>query len=237
MLSFHKAFLTLGLLACVPVAQASPITLNADHFSVTYDDVQAGLYKQGSLSGSLDTVYFQPNTFAALSGGNAVSTPALLQLTFSINPGYAFTGFNFTERGDYFLFGGGAVNVAASVQAVNAATSASTILDLAPGLPLTQTGRSTSWELTGTLSTLGLGSPQTLVVNLDNSLFASASTSGLGFIQKTYAGFQVMTEPVVSVPEPASWALLLAGVMAAVLVGGRRRERAPSMAQTRSIDV
>ena len=225
MLSFSKAFLALGLLSLANVAQASLIEINADHFSVIYDDAQAGLYKQGLLSGSLDTVYFQPNTFSALSAGSQVSTPASLQLTLTIDPGYTFAGLSFTERGDYFLLGGGAVNAAASVQLVNAATLDSAVLNLAPGSPLVQTMASTPWELTGGFSPLGLGAPQTLLITLDNTLFASAPPGGLAFIQKTYAGFRVMTQPA-AVPEPSSWALLLAGMLAALLVG-RRRVRAP----------
>lgn len=211
----------LSLLAAVDAALAAPILRYGDHFTVTYDSSLTGLYKDGLLSGSLDTVYFQPDKFTALSGGGAVSTQALLELTFTIDPGYIFTGLSFTERGDYFLFGGGAVDVAASVQAVNAATLESEILILAPDAPLSATGGSTPWELTGSLSSLGPGLPQTLLVTLDNTLHASASTGSLGFIQKTYAGFRVMTRPA-AVPEPASGSLLLAGMLAALLIGRRR---------------
>jgi hypothetical protein len=149
----------------------------------------------------------------------------LLQLTVTIDPGYTFAGLSFTERGDYFRLGGGAVNVASSVQLVNPATSASAMLNLTPGSPLDQAMVSTPWELTGSVSPLGLDAPQTLLITLDNTLFASAFTGGIGFIQKTYAGFRVVTEPAAVVPEPSSWALLLAGMMAALLVG-RRAPRA-----------
>jgi len=57
-------------------------------------------------------------------------------------------------------------------------------------------------------------------------LFADAPVGSLGFIQKTYVGFRVLTEPA-AVPEPSALALLLAGMMAALLVG-RRRVRAPA---------
>lgn len=221
MLLPRKFLMGLSLLAAANASLAAPILLDGDHFTVAYDSSLTGLYKDGLLSGSLDTVYFQPNTFIALSGGSPASTQALLQLTFTIDPGYTFTGLSFTERGDYFLFGGGAVDVAASVQAVNAATLESEILNLAPGAPLSATGGSTPWELTGSLSSLGPGLPQTLLVTLDNTLYASASTGSLGFIQKTYAGFRVMTRPA-AVPEPASWTLLLAGMLAALLIGKRR---------------
>lgn len=229
MLSLRKVLLSLSLLALAHASLAAPITLDADRFTVTYDADQTGLYGQGFLSGSLDTVYFQPSAFAALSGGGQASTPATLQLSFTIDPGYAFAGFTFTERGDYFLFGQGAVNVAASVQAANADTAASAALSLTPGMPLDQTGRSTAWELTGNLASQGLGVPQTLLVTLDNALFASAAAGSLGFIKNTYVGFRLLTvaQPG-AVPEPSSWALLLAGMLAAFLVGRRRMVRVPS---------
>ncbi|MDP2266978.1 MAG: PEP-CTERM sorting domain-containing protein [Thiobacillus sp.] len=226
MFLLRKAFLVLGLLSIVSVAEASPIVLTGDHFTVTYESSQTGLYKQGFMAGSLDTVYFQPNTFTALSSGSRVSTQGLLDLTFTINAGYTFAGLSFTERGDYFLRNGGAVNVMASVQQAN---SASTLLSLEPGSPLASIGRSTPWELTGAVSLLNLGAQQTLTITLDNTLFASSSGPGLGFIQKTYAGFQVMTRPAsppASVPEPSSVALVLIGMVAAVLIG-RRRVRIP----------
>lgn len=227
MLSHRKAFLILGLLSIANAAEASLIELDGDGFIVKYESSLTGPYNQGLLSGSLDTVYFQPTTFYALSGGSPASTQGLLQLTFTIDAGYTFAGLTFAERGDYFLFGGGAVNVAASVQAVNAANSASALLSLAPGSPLSQTGGSTAWALTGSISPVGLGSPQTLVVYLDNTLTANAAPGSLGFIQKTYAGFQVLTRPA-PVPEPSSGSLLLAGLLAALLAGGRRRVRVRS---------
>lgn len=218
----------LGLLAFAHASSAALITLNAAGFSVSYDDAQEAQYGQGFLSGSLDTIYFQPSTFSALSGGSPTSTSAPLQLTFTINPGYTFAGFNFAERGDYFLFGSGTVGVDASLQAVNADTAASVILDLAPSGALNLIEEDASWEATGSFAS-GLGSPQTLLITLDNELFADAPAGDLSFIQKTYAGFQLVTvaDPV-SVPEPSSWALLIVGMLAALLAG-RRRMRIPGM--------
>lgn len=220
----RNVFLSLGLLAVTGVVQAAPIVLYGDHFSVSYDDTQVGLFRSGLMSGSMDTVYFQPTAFSALSGGSPASTQASLQLTFTINSGYAFTGLSFTERGDYFLLGGAGVDVAASVQAVNVATSASTVLNLAPGSPLSQTGDSTAWDMTGNLLLQGLGSPQTMLVTLDNTLFADASAGSLGFIQNTYTGFRITTAATpAAVPEPSSGALLAVGLMAALLAGVRKR--------------
>lgn len=224
MLKLRKAFLVLGLLSLVSVAEASPIVLAGDHFTVTYESTQTGLYKQGFMAGSLDTVYFQPNSFTAFSSGAPASTQGLLNLTFTIDSGYTFAGLSFTERGNYFLRNGGAVNVVTGVQQAN---SASPLLSLTPGSPLSSTGRSTPWEMTGAVSLPNLGAQQTLTITLDNTLFASSSGPGLGFIQTTYAGFQVMTRKApASVPEPSSVALVLIGMVAAILIG-RRRVRLP----------
>lgn len=226
MLPLRKAIPVLGLLALMNAALAAPITLNGAHFTATYDDAQAGPYGQGFLSGSLDTVYFQPGAFSALSGGSPASTPASLQLTFTIDPGYRFAGFDFAERGDYFLFGSGTVGLDSSLQAVNADTAASVILTLAPSAALDVPDEVVSWEATGSFAS-GLGMPQTLSVTLANELFADAPAGELGFIQKTYVGFRIATVAApASVPEPSSWALLLAGMLAALLAG-RRQVRVP----------
>lgn len=226
MLCIRHLLLGLGLFAAANLAQATPITLAGDHFSVTYDDAQVGLYKQGYVAGSQDTVYFLPTRLAAFSGGSPVTAQAGLQLTLTINPGYTFAGLAFTEWGDYFLSGGGAVDVDASVQVLNPGTQAAGVLALSPASPLSQAGSSTHWELSGLLAPTGLDA-QTLLINFDN-LLTSAPVNGIGFIQKTYVGFRVLTEPA-RVPEPASGALLLAGVLAALLVRhGRRLARARS---------
>jgi hypothetical protein len=223
MLPFRKVLLAVGLLAITGVAPAAPILMSGDHFSVSYDNAQLGLFRDGLMSGSMDTVYFQPTMFSAFSGGTAASKQSSLQLEFNIDPGYVFAGLEFTGRGSYFLSGGGSVNVTSSVQATNQATGDFVLLDLAPGSPLAQTG-SHFWEISGPLSLLGLGLPQTVLVTLDTELFSSP-VNGLGFIQNTYAGFRIATAAApAAVPEPASWALILIGLMAATFVGvGRKR--------------
>ncbi len=224
MMQLRQAILILGLLSVASVAKAVPIELDGNGFTVQYESGATGLYKQGELSGSLDTVYFWPNTFSATSGGGAVTTQASLVLNFTIKPGFVFDTLWFTEGGDYSLFGDSQVGVATGVEAVNAATSASASLNLSSGSLFSQTGGSTDWELGGSLTSADLGAAQSFTLTLDNTLTADA-TGGLGYIQKTYAGFRVLTqraEPA-TVPEPASGLLLLVGAAAAVLVGGRRR--------------
>lgn len=222
MLSIHKTLLSLVLLAGANLSQAAPITLLGDHFTLTYDDAQAGLYGAGLVSGSLDTVYFLPTTFAAITGGSPATTQASLQFTLSINPGYTFAGIMFAENGDYFLSNGGSVGAAASLQALDPNTLVASDLLLGTGA-LSQVGGTTVWDLAGLLSPMGLGASQTLQVTLDNAL-TSSPTAGIGFIQKTYVGFSILTQAEQNtVPEPSGLALVLGGMLAAVLAGRRRR--------------
>jgi hypothetical protein len=237
MLPFRKILTSLGLLAMAGVVQAAPIILNGDHFTVSYDDTQVGLYGQGSLSGSGDTLFFTPTQFKTSSGSGPASVSSALTLTFTIDSGYAFTGLSYSESGDYFLLDGAVVDAAASVNAVNAATLALASLALSPGVALDAVTsfanfRTTDWVLSGNLSLLGLGGPNILQITLDNTLDASTPNAGYGFIEKKFVGLSIVTEPAlppVSMPEPTSGALLLVGMVAALLVGRRRGVHAPEI--------
>lgn len=224
MMQFHSILLGLSLLVAANLTQAALITVNGDRFSVTYDDAQTGLYGPGYMAGSLDTFYFQPTAFTAFSGGNPVNTSASLQFTLVMDAGYHLGGLEFNEWGNYFLSNAGMTNVAAGIQVLDTDTLAVSTLGLAPGSPLDQSGGSIDWGLFGLIAPPSAGS-QILQVTLNNEL-TSAPVGGIGFIQKAYTGFKVLAvaDPA-PVPEPASWALLLAGALAAGLAGGRRMMR------------
>jgi len=222
MMRFSSILLGLGLLASAALAQAAPITLYGNGFSLSYDNAQTGLYGTGDLSGSLDTFYFQPTALSAFSAGGVVVTPAALQFTLTIDPGYSLGGLVVTERGNYFLSGGGEVVALSIVDLVDAETPALSFLDLNPAQPLNQVGSTVNWEMSGLLAHPG-GVGQTFLVDFE-SVIASLPSNGIGFIQKNYLGFQILTQAN-PVPEPASLALLLAGG-AAWLAGRRRRANA-----------
>lgn len=220
MLPIRKSVIGFGLVLASGFAQAGIITLAGDHFTVSYDEALVDpLYTTALLSGSQDTVYFLPTEFAAVTGGGATSTTAALQFTLTIHPGYSFAGIQFAESGDYFLSDGGFVGASASLQATSLDTLATVLLGLAsPAFGVV--GGSTPWALSGLLGAGGLGAPQTLTVDFENTLHAEPS-SGIAFIQKTYVGFRVLTEPN-AVPEPSGLALLLGGGLAAWAVRRRR---------------
>lgn len=218
MMRFSSILLGLGLLASASLAQAAPITLYGNGFSLSYDDAQTGLYGAGALSGSQDTFYFQPTAFSAFSAGGTVNVNAGLQFTITAASGYSIVGVQFSEWGNYFLSGGGEVSVAASLAVLDLDTLGG--LGVGFAMPFNQVGGTTVWSEAGQLS--GLTPAQALAVTYDNSLGASPA-NGIGFIQKNYVGFHILTEAN-PVPEPAGLALLAIGAAAAW--AGRRR-RAP----------
>lgn len=216
-----KIWMGLGLLAFANASSAAPITLYGNGFSLTYDTAQTGLFGAGALSGSLDTLYFQPTRFAAVSNGPEVSTSSSLDFTLSLDPGYRLNGIVLTERGNYTLNNGGLVDVSATLGLTANDTLGATILNLAPALPLNQVGRiSITWDMSGLLAAPA-STAQVFTVTLNDTLIADP-TSGIGFIRKNYAGFSIMAAPV-AVPEPSALALLLVGAGAALWARRRRQ--------------
>lgn len=224
MTRFPSILFALACLASADLAQSAPLTsFNGDHFSVTYDSTQTGIYGPGYLSGSLDTFYFQPTVFTAFSAGSPVLTSASLQFTLVMDAGYRLGGLEFNEWGNYFLSNAGMTKVAADVQVHDTNMLTASTLGLQSGLSLDQSGSSVNWALSGLIAPPSTAS-QILQITLNNDL-TSAPVGGIGFIQKSYTGFKVLAVAVadpMAVPEPSSWTLVLAGALAASLVGRRR---------------
>lgn len=219
MLPIRKTLVALGLVLASGFAQAGIITIAGDHFTVSYDESQVDpLYSGGLLSGSQDTLYFLPTSFNVFTD-SAASTQASLMFTVAIDPGYAFAGLAFAENGDYFLSDGGQIGAAAALQAVNLDTLMHSTLSMGFSEP-GAVGDFTNWALAGLVSASDVGMAQNLQISLDNEL-TGAPTAGIGFIQKTYVGFRILTEPQ-SVPEPSGLALMFGGLLAALLAGRRR---------------
>ena len=224
MMQLNSILLGLGLLASAGLAQAAPITLYGDRFSVTYDDTQTGLFGAGALSGSLDTFFFQPTAFSTFSAGGTTQASSSLQFTITVDAGYSLAGLGLSEWGGYFLSGGGSVAASANAQLVNLGTLAASNLALAPGVPLNQAGGTVNWSMSGLLAPAA-GAGDSFQVTFD-SLLTSSPVNGIGFIQANYTGFRVITQPV-AVPEPSSLALLAAGSAALFgLAALRNRRRA-----------
>lgn len=219
---FSKAFMSLALAVLAVQAQATPIVVAGDRFSITYDDAQVGLYKPALLSGSQDTVYFLPSAFVAVANNAPASLQAGLQFTLSIDPGYVFAGLGFAESGNYILARGGSASAAANVQLLDLDTLASDGLLLDTGA-LGAVGGTTAWAISGALGTHTAGA-QNLQITLGDTL-TSEPVGGIGLIRKSYVGFTVHTREVQAVPEPSGLALMLAGLFAAWTIG-RRRVRA-----------
>lgn len=203
------------------VCSAAMITLNGNHFSVTYDDSLVGLYGNPSLLGG-DTIVFTPTNFKVSSTGAQVTQSAGLSLSLMAHSGYVLTDLSIQEGGDYYRMGGGLVNVGGSLSATNLSNNSAAMLALVPSAPLSAVTsllsfRTTNWDMIGNLSLLGLGGVANLGVDLNNTLTASA-TGGIGFIEKKFVGLRIAAQqgtPPAAVPEPGSLMLLAAGLLAA----------------------
>lgn len=219
MLALRNVFLALGALFVTGLAHATPIVLDGDHFSITYDEAQVGVYRQGLVSGSLDTVYFLPTNFALATASPSANMQAELQFTLTIDPGYVFEGLAFAQNGNYFLSNGGLVAASASLQARDLDTGAAATLALDSADALTAVGLTTGWAFGGALGGSALDGARTLQISLDNTL-TGEPVQGIGFIQSTYVGFRVQTRAH-AVPEPSGLALMLVGGLAAIATGRR----------------
>lgn len=230
MLAPRTVFLALGLLSVTGLAQAAPIVLDGEHFSITYDDAQVGVYRQGQLSGSLDTLYFLPTNFALATASPSANAQAELQFMLTIDPGYIFDGLAFAQNGNYFLSNGGLVAASASLEARNLDTGAAATLTLDSADSLAAVGLTAPWALGGALGGGALDGATMLQISLDNTLTAEP-VQGIGFIQSTYVGFRVQTRAH-AVPEPSGLALMLVGGLAAIATGRRlsRTRRATTAA-------
>lgn len=219
---------------------AASVTVAGDTVSFTYDSALTGLFGAPTVNG--DLIYFTPTSFFAQSGGWRVFdfTPQTLNIKVTANAGYEVAGASLAEDGDYFLFmdkhdrfarvavGGRFIMRDLEAPSVNKVSS-----KIFANEPLTQTtttmGDSVWWDASANLDVpASWGGADGIVsgvnLTLQNLLFASSFRHGsIAFIEKKYAGIEIITTPI---PEPETYALFLAGLG---LVGFIARRRAHPM--------
>ncbi|MEW6119365.1 MAG: PEP-CTERM sorting domain-containing protein [Pseudomonadota bacterium] len=223
-------------------AQAVPVTLAGTTVSFTFDDALAGLFGTPSVSG--DALFFTPTNFKAISSSGAgfVSASQTFNVAVTANAGYQIAGASLTENGDYYNintnfagFEGVAVGGQLRLVDLDAPFTPAVVGAISATAPLTATttfpsGFATSnWTATAAAAVpLGWGGADGIAtavnVTIENILIASSlNAASAAFIEKKFAGLEIVTTPV---PEPETYAFFLAGLgLVAALVRRRANRR------------
>lgn len=212
------AFLSTGALAATQ-------TLDAGNFSITYDDVALG--KFGVLTATASGVSFAPSGdgFSVESFGGIKTSSSVVALTITADAGYSLTGFNLTEYGSYLKFGAGSkVSAGGNLTVQDLVNTGNNVSkQIVVSAPLTN---STSFEnlvsspwSAGASAQVGTTKATVSIYNILGA-WAVASNDGYASIGKTNV---VLDVNVAAVPEPQSFAMLLAGLGIVGAVARRRR--------------
>lgn len=208
------------------VAFAASVTLAGTTVDFSFDDALMGLFGQANVSG--DTLYFTPTHFTAESanGGGFDLTKQTLNIKMSVHDGWDFSGLGLTERGDYLRVGDGA-KLAVSGQ-IRAFDTAQPMTEVTSNILATNAFQQTddfitkNWEANATANLVNMSGASMINVTLQNILVAQSAsgTDTLAFIEKKFAGLNVITTPV---PEAETYAMMLAGLGLVGFAAARRR--------------
>lgn len=219
--AFKISLLALALLSAH--AQASEYRLDGTGFDIVFDDTSFGMFGTPTLAGN--TLLFRPATFSAESTTRQWDiTNSTITFWIEADANNYLTGASLTEQGDYFLLGNSATAfVTGETRVVDYRTpTTSTAVDITGAENFTGSNTRTSgdWEATS-LQTFQNGASK-VSYTIENLLFANAGkVSNYSFIEKKYVGLTVS-----AVPEPESWAMLLAGLGVMATVARRRAKSA-----------
>jgi hypothetical protein len=207
------------------VASAASVTLSGNTVDFSFDDSLLGLFGQPTVAG--DSIYFTPINFTAesMNGDGYDLARQTINITVTAHDGWDFSSLDLTERGDYLRVAGaklavsGQIRVFDSQNPLNEVTA--NILTEDKKFHRTHDFISRNWEAGATADLAGMSTAGMINVTLENILVAnSLNNRGLAFIEKKFAGLEMVTTPV---PEADTYAMMLAGLG---LVGVAVRRRA-----------
>lgn len=220
--------LAVGLSLAVSGASAAVQTLNAGSFSISYDDALVGLFGTPTLVG--DSLRWFPSGspgFTAQTADGIDLTNASFSLLITANPGYTLSSFGLASAGTYFHFGDTGVTSGVSIEGqlrVTPLPGSTSTADLALDAPTAANGFLNfdlqNWSLAGAQLVAPAGT-SSANVSFDTLLAGYVfGGAGYAFAEVKEVTLSIATTPV---PEPETYALMLAGLGAICFMGIRRR--------------
>lgn len=195
-------------------------TLPGTHFTVTFDSSLQGLFGDPVLLAG-DVLRWRPTNLVDRNLGS-ISSSAIVVVT--ANAGYDLSGFTFAEAGQYMAWQRGAgtftVNASGTLHVGPSLTSS-----VATGI-LASPGNVTTLQSWGTLTgapVLVPVSTHAITLKLDEILFASKTGLAGAYVNLVTADVGITTHAI-PVPEPETYAMMLAGLAAIGFLAGRRRQ-------------
>lgn len=199
-------------------AFAASVTLSGTTVDFSFDDTLLGLFGQANVAG--DNLYFTPVNFTAesMNGAGFDLTKQTINVKVTAHEGWDFSSLALSERGDYLRVGEAAkVAVSGQIRAFDTSNPLTEVTsNILPAGSFQQTNDfiTKNWDAyaVASLANLGTMSAASMInVTIQNILVAQSpvGTDTLAFIEKKYAGLNVITTPV---PEAETYAMMLAGL-------------------------
>lgn len=213
------------------LSAASAATLNAGPYSLSYDETTTFGYLASWFSSSGNTYgftwNFSPAASVASLGATVVNTVNLPSFTLTANPGYALSGGFNASLGDlgYTEVGGATTGILAYGD-----------VSVDGGAPINLNGHQVSWTQTTAGSGFALGyfrDSLTLPIGSFNSISLSNAHLDLSASGGVFSTINVTPQnklefsfTAAPVPEPETYAMLLAGLGMVGAIARRRKQKA-----------
>ena len=196
---------------------AVPVTLTGLHIDVVYDTTDLGLFGVPSLVG--DVLSWTPTAFSAQRTGGPQILSSQTSVKIFAHAGFDVQSVGYTESGNYTKIGSGLVS----------ATGAVDVAAQAPAAPVVHAsfttgalGAAVNGAWTASVAPISFGAGTTIVSFLvSNTLKALGPANSQNMIAKSLPTLSVVVVP--SVPEPETYAMMLAGVAALGFIARRRK--------------
>lgn len=212
-----QAVFVAGLLALgASSSMAVTVVLTGTHINVIYDTADVGLFGAPTLTG--DTLSWSPVAFMAKANGGPTVLSSQTQVKIVAHSGFNVAQVGYSEGGTYKKSGAGLVSAtgAVNVAAESPAAPAVNVPFTTGGLAAAPGGA--SWAAAVAPINFGPGTTRVSFL-VSNTLKSFGSAAGPNMIAKTLPTLSVV---VVAVPEPETYAMMLAGIAALGFIARRR---------------